>query len=423
MDSSLPKATRPKALALLLMLPWLSSCTWRPAASIPQVFAVSGSPEEMASYRQLLADFTLAHPEAQWKLQEIPQDSTQALEACKSFFTEKGPAVRVVSIGSDGIPTLSSAGMLERLDSYFPPTSLASFGRLPDELDRFNGTLYAIPWSVEVNLLFGNKKLLDPLGLKNPPENFDDMLRFARLVKRASWTKGENVEGMLWPGDAAMRPLDSFIEAYVRAGGDLATVEHEGRWNSRPAYDALDELQSIFLSGLVPKSTLAGFSRQEARILFQQGGAALMRNNSRVAPLMEGPTSRLKGAFWAVPLPGPGSHAGPAVLGGRQLALGAGSGARGADLIRFLSSNETQMRMAQNFGWSPSRLSLYQDLGGSTDPRLAHLGAVRQALRNAVVRPHSPRGQADAAQCRDLLRRALSGDLTIRQAADLLSKP
>jgi multiple sugar transport system substrate-binding protein len=181
---------------------------------------------------------------------------------------------------------------------------------------------------------------------------------------------------------------------------------------------ALAELRALIADGISPANTATEMDEEGARLLFQSGRAVFMRNWPYAAALLESKDSKLRGKVWVSPLPGSFG-----ALGGWQLGLRKGTplAKEAARFAAFLASHETQLRLAKNLGWNPSRLGVYEDLKGPSAP--PHLDALRAALRGAVGRPRMKGYAAFSEKAYQATSKVLLGLQSPEDAAKELSRP
>lgn len=383
------------------------------------VLCAGGAPAEVAVWKELLAEYELSHPGLKVRLQELPADSDLQLQALGAGLGSGKAPFDLLRVDVVWMADFAARGWLQPLDGLLGAEQVAPFGKLADDLNRFEGGLFGIPWNIDVGLLYSRKDLLQKMGRSAPPRSFQEL---KDLAVRANRGNG-GVEGYLWQGKAYEGLTCSFMEAYARAGGSAAQVESSGHWEAEPARIALKELKALLDAGASPVNIATEMDEEGARLLFQSGKALFMRNWPYAAALLEAEGSAVRDQVVVSPLPAAHGAAGPGTLGGWQLALRAGTphAKEGAALIAFLTSRQVQARLATRLGWNPSRLDAYGDLRGPKAP--AHLGAVRQALKSAVHRPRRKGYAAFSERSFQAVNQALLGRLSVDEAVQRLSAP
>jgi trehalose/maltose transport system substrate-binding protein len=145
--------------------------------------------------------------------------------------------------------------------------------------------------------------------------------------------------------------------------------------------------------GTVAPPRVTQFVEEDARITFQLGNAAFMRNWPYAWALLNAEDSAVRGKVGAAPLP-KGSQFGwhAATLGGWQLAVSRHSANKDAaiDFVLYLTRAAEQKRRALVGSFAPTIENRYQDREVlAANPFFADLGKV---LGEAVARPSSLTG-------------------------------
>jgi multiple sugar transport system substrate-binding protein len=250
------------------------------------------------------------------------------------------------------------------------------------EAARWRGSLYAMPWFVDVGLLYWRTDLLD-----EAPRSLAE-LRDSALRLRQS---GDAREGVVWQGARYEGLVTVFLEHLAAFGGGILNAEGRVIVGEPPAVRALTFMTAAVTDGVVPSSVLT-WQEEQVRFAFQNGSAAFMRNWPYAWALLQDESqSRVAGRFAVAPLPAGDGGRPASALGGAQLAVNRWSTqpALAFELAAFLTAPEQMLERARLAAQLPARLSVYED------PELAAalpmpLAQVRQALDAAVARPATP---------------------------------
>lgn len=387
------------------------------------VFCAGGAPAEVAEWKKLLVEFGANHPALDVRLQALPADSDLQLQAMGAALGSGKAPFDVMRLDVVWMADFSSRGWVQPLDEIFGPAQLAAFGRLPDDLDRFDGKLMGIPWNVDIGLLYSRKDMLEELGLQRPPRSFAELKALAIKARAIARLAEMPPAGFLWQGKAYEGLMCNFMEAYARAGGSAASVEKDGRWDPGAASAAMWELKGLVETGLSPANTATEMDEEGTRLLFQSGKAMFMRNWPYAAPLLEARDSSVRGKVIVSALPGASAGPGPGTLGGWHLAIRSGTAKSklAGELIAFLSSTAVQVRLARSLGWNPSRLDAYAEFSGSNSP--PHLKAVRLALQSAIRRPRRQKYAAFSEKTFQAVNQAMLGRIAVEEAVQKINAP
>jgi multiple sugar transport system substrate-binding protein len=340
-------------------------------------FAGSAVGREATVLREQLARFAARPPGIEVEIRATPDAADTRHQLYVQWLNAHVRDPDVLQIDVIWTPEFAAAGWILPLDSVqsglddFVPAALAA--------NRWNGRLFALPWFVDVGMLYWRTDLGDA-----PPRTFDE-LRTQVDARRVSM-------GLVWQGARYEGLVTVFLEYLTAFGGQILDDAGQIVVDAQPAVQALEYMcRSIYERQTVPPDVLA-WQEEHTRFAFQNGRARFMRNwPYAVALLRDADESQVAGRFGIAPMPaGPGGGS-AATLGGSQLAINAHSDRpdAAAALIAFLLEPEQMLERARVVGQYPSRLSLYDE------PALeAALGVppqdVRAVIERATPRPVTP---------------------------------
>jgi trehalose/maltose transport system substrate-binding protein len=247
--------------------------------------------------------------------------------------------------------------------------------------------LVAMPWFVDVGLLYYRRDLLQKYGLE-PPRTWQELTEAARRVQDGERAAGNpRMWGFVFQG----RPYEGLtcnaLEWIAAAGGGrLLGPDGAPVVNNERAAAALT-LAHSWIGTIAPEGVL-NYGEEDARGVFQSGNAVFMRNWPYAWSLANAAGSPIAGqvAVMALPAGSPdGPHAG--TLGGGELAVSRYSHHPdiAAQLVLYLAGAAEQRRRAIEGSFAPSMPALYQDADLLRAQPL--MVAIGEAVRGAVARP------------------------------------
>jgi multiple sugar transport system substrate-binding protein len=299
----------------------------------------------------------------------------------------------------------AAAGWVLPLDRFTPP--VADFFPATIEANRWGTRLFALPWFVDVGLLYWRTDLLD-----EPPATMEELVRLASAC-RADTRQTASATGSQCPGDSRIGPsgerrhppfgivwqgaryeglVTVFVEYLGAFGGRILDDGGRAVVDSPEAVRALAFMRDqLYRYGVAPREVLT-WHEEETRFAFQNGNAVFMRNWPYAAGLLgDSSVSRVAGRFSIAPMPAAEGGTPTATLGGAQLAINAHSEMPEAAyaLIAFLTAPEQMLERAEVVKQYPTRHAVYDD------PRLARaldvpVDQVRAAVTSATPRPVIP---------------------------------
>ena len=366
----------------------------------PTTVTVSGSVlgAEGRILRRQLERFDRETPDVRVEMRPTPDAADLRHQLYVQWLNARATDPDILQVDAIWTPEFAAAGWILPLDPFGPDT--AAFFPVTIDANRWQGELFALPWFVDVGMLYWRTDLLD-----RPPATWEQL---ERDVRRAT-ADGSPRYGLVWQGARYEGLVTVFLE-YL--GGFGGRILDGGRVtvSEPPGVLALTTMRDQIRRRVVPARVLT-WHEEEPRFAFQNGEAALMRNwPYAVAPMQDSADSRVAGRFAVAPMPaGPGGRH-TAAFGGAQLAINAFSPEAGAAwrVIDYLTRPEQMLERAEIVGQFPTRTGVYDD------PALAEALAIppaqaREIVEAAVPRPVTPVYTQLSEMLQIQLHRALSG--------------
>jgi multiple sugar transport system substrate-binding protein len=360
--------------------------------------------------RGLVQAFERENPGVRVELQPIPGSSDLAHQLLVTALAAGGEDLDAFVLDVIWVAEFARAGWLADLSASFPPERVrAEFLSGPAEVVTADGRTRAVPWFVDVGLLYYRRDLVP-----RPPSTAAEL----EAMAREATSRAPALAGYLWQGRQYEGLSCAFFEAVWGRGGEA----FEGgrlRLDSPAAREALGWLRGLLERGVSPRS-VAVAAEEDARRAFQEGRAVFMRNWPYAWPLLQEEGSPVRGRVGVAPVPG---EAGPGAgaLGGWQLGVAARARperrAAAVRLVAYLASPEANLVLAAAYGRNPARRAAY------ADPRLAgrnpFIAGLLPALERARPRPVTPYYMLVADALQGELSAAVSG---LRSPAEALSR-
>ncbi len=226
-----------------------------------------------------------------------------------------------------------------------------------------DGKLVAMPMYTDAPAMFYRKDLLDKYG-KQPPKTWKEMAETAKEIQDKERAAGQkDMWGFVFQGSAYEGLTCNALEWVASAGGGhIVETNGDITINNEKAAAALDMAKS-WIGTISPQGALA-YKEEEARGVWQTGNAVFMRNWPYAYALGNGADSAIKGKFSVAPLPAGADGEAPAsTLGGWNVAVSKYSKSQDAaiELVKFLTSAETQKKRAVELSNMPTIAALYDD--------------------------------------------------------------
>jgi multiple sugar transport system substrate-binding protein len=331
--------------------------------------------------RLQLDRFMEAHPDIDVVQRPTPDAADQRHQLYVQWLNARASQPDILQLDVVWTPEFAAAGWILPLDRFDP--ELDAF--LPSTLaaNRWNDSLYALPWFVDVGMLYWRTDLVD-----RAPRSFEELTELAGEARRTN----DLDYGLLWQGARYEGLVTVFLEHLGGFGGEVLDSTGAVVVDSDAGVRALTYMRdAIWADGTVPRAALT-WHEEETRFAFQNGQAAFLRNWPYAFSLLErSPDSRVSGRFAVAPMPAAPGGAPTAALGGAQLAINAHTRYPVAAwaLIDFLTRPEQMLERAAVAGQFPTRIALY-DSTAVGDALQMPLDQLRSIVGSATPRPVTP---------------------------------
>jgi len=279
----------------------LSACA--PSSSSPGLtMAASAVGREGALLQAQLARFAAQHPDLRIELRSTPDEADTRHQLYVHWLNAHATDPDVLQLDVIWTPEFAAAGWILPLDRFQPPAD--EFLPAAVAANSWRGQLFALPWFVDVGMLYWRTDLAD-----RPPTDLATLAAAAAEPGPPS--------GFVWQGARYEGLVTVFLEHLGAHGGRILDEHGQVVVDEAPAVRALQYMRdAIHEHRSVPAEVLS-WQEEHARFAFQNGSARFMRNWPYAVPLLSDPRqSKVAGRFAVSPMPpGPGGTS-TAALGG-----------------------------------------------------------------------------------------------------------
>jgi len=263
----------------------------------PVVITMLMQGQDRANWAPFFQEFNDKNPDIRLNVVEGPFDSNLVENLYTSAFLLGDSPYDVLNMDIVWVPKFAAAGWLMDLTDRLPQEELSKFVRGNIEGSIYQDKLYRIPTTSDAGVLYYRTDLLEQAGVE-PPETFDQMLQIATNLQKAG-----NVDwGYLWQGKQYEGVSAMFVEVLEGFGGFWANPETlEVGLDQPQAIQAVEFLRNTINKGLSPRGVVT-YGEEETRLLFQNGGAAFLRNWPYVLKLANEEGSDVRGKVGIKPM-------------------------------------------------------------------------------------------------------------------------
>lgn len=336
----------------------------------------------------LLRQFETAHPGVRVQSESLTWSSDEQHQFYVINLEGGSPPFDVMMLDVIWVPEFARAGWILDLTPFVAPAERDAHFPAAVEPARQGGRLWALPWFMNVGLLYYRADLLARQGLR-PPETYAEL---AAQVRRIRAAEGDpRLDGFLWQGKQYEGGMVNVLEALWANGARLLDESGRPFPERERARESLAFLRGLIESGVSPGWVTAA-DEELTRRPFGDGRAIFLRSWPYALDLFELPDSPVRGKVGIAPLPRlPHGARGAGSTGGAHLAVSARTRHPdlAVELVRFLTGAPAQRAMTTGAALRPTRPDLYRDPElVKRDPSLPALHSLVLAGRPRPVTPY-----------------------------------
>jgi trehalose/maltose transport system substrate-binding protein len=333
------------------------------------VIAAGAVGNELDLLNEQLESYMAACPNVLVSALETPDTSSDRLALYQQFLRARSSSVDVYAV--DLSWTFILADDMADLNNFIAPDENAITDHIPEliENNTVSGRLVAMPWYVDVGLLYYRTDLLAAYfgADAEPPTTWAALEAMAREIqtgeregRRAGTDPNLDFHGYLFQGALGEAVTVNGLEWQAAEGGGTI-ISADGVVQVDNAATAAAWTRAANWIGDISPSEVLIHGVEDSRVIWQAGNAAFMRNWSYAYALGQANNSAIAGNFEIAPLPA-GEAGSATVLGGWSLAVSSYSNQQSAavDLVRYLTTPRRQIERAQA-GYNPTILELYEN--------------------------------------------------------------
>ncbi len=357
--------------------------------------------DEAVMLQPLVNKFNQQHPDIKFQIIDAPSDSNQVEDLYTSSFLLGNSPYDLVYMDIVWTPKFAAAGWLTDITERISTAELEPYLEEDIAGGTYEDKLYRLPFRSDAGMLYYRQDLLEQAGYK-PPETFDELLEISQDLQKqgvADW-------GYIWQGKQYEGLAAMFVEILQGSGGFWVNPDTLEVGLDKPeAINAVKFLRTAIAKKISPPG-VTNYEEEEARLIFENGKTVFMRNWPYVYSLAL--ASDIAGKYNIKPMVHAVGKTSGACLGGWGLGISTSTKhpEETWEVIKFLSSEESQREFILETGFVPSRTALFND--PAIVAKYNYYPKLLEVVRNSALRPPI----AQYAQASDILQRYLSAVIT-----------
>ena len=351
---------------------------------------------------ELVETFNREHPGIALSVTRGPLETEAVSDLAISSLLLGNSPYDVLLMDVTWTPKYAKAGWLEPLEAWLGADALEDLVPGAELGNAFDGHLWRFPLVADMGLLFWRTDLMEA-----PPRTPAELEAISRSLQQ----EGQVRWGYVWEGRQYEGLSCTYLEV-LRGFGGRWLRDGSPDLNSNAAIAASQWLRHLVDVGITPPA-VANMAEPEALQTFETGDAAFMRNWPYAWAELNKNGSLLAGKVGITTMVSEPQEPHVATQGSWGLSVLSSSQHKQAavEALQFLTSTAAQKQLNLNWGYTPTRLSVFED------PELIRANPVlpelQAALAAAVLRPVTP----IYAQLSDLLYREVNTVITGEVAA------
>jgi len=317
--------------------------------------------------------------------QQGPASTNDLLTKYDNMLRARSHSIDVMSIDVVYPAEFAANGWSKPITAQQWPSSARS-NYLPGPIQSctFQGNLVAAPLRTDLGLMYYRKDIIT-----TPPATWDDLVS----MSKDAVAKGKTKYGYVWQGAQYEGIVCDFVEVLYGFGGTILDPNDSKKVtiNSPAAQQALAAMVSWV--GTISPAAVTTYQEDDARLVWQNGNSAFMRNWPYAYSLGNASGSAIANKFDIHGLLTGGSNTdgGHSCIGGWNLAINAytPNGDASWEFINYLLGPAAQKKLAIDASQTVTLQSVYDDSDVLAKQPL--FGKLKPILQNARPRPVSPR--------------------------------
>lgn len=309
---------------------------------------------------ELLREFERRHVGVRVKAESLSWNSDDQHQFFVINLEGRGAAFDVMMLDVVWVAEFARAGWLLDLGPWVGKEELAPHFPSTLEPATWNGGVWALPWLMNVGVLYYRTDLLARHGLE-PPRTWEELVGQTERIRAAAGDP--RLDGVVWQGRQYEGLTVNALEAIWANGARVLGADGAPLPDPERTASALAFMRALITSGTSP-SWVTAADEELSRRHFGDGRAIFLRNWPYAMDLFRQPGSLVRGKVGMAALPGR-ADVGPGIGSSGGAHLGVDRRTRhpelAAALVRFLAGAAAQKTMSVRGALNPTRMALYHD--------------------------------------------------------------
>ena len=415
-----------KLLIALLFVSFTMTTMFASSKTGTVTLGVGGGDLDIIAIEKVVDEYMKQNPDVNVKIHRLPSSYSEKLAYYLQLFEVKSGDLDIMQVDNiwlgdieNNLLDLTEYGAKEVADQMFDNMVANNI---------VNNKIIGLPWIADAGTLFYRKDLLEEYGLKEP-ETWHDLIIAANKIQEGEREKGNpDFVGFIWQGEADECLTCNALEwIHSNDGGTIISDDKKVTLYNKNAVDTINMVASM-VGTISPKGVLS-MKEDESKNVFVSGNAAFIRSWPYVYDLAQNDSSPIKGKVELCPIPGIRPELRSGVTGLESFCVNKYSEnpELAADLVLFLTSEQSQKTIALTAGLAPTISSLYTN--EEVMKQKPQIAVFKNIFDNTINRPSLPAapnyGQVSKIfynSVHQVLMGEKDANIALQEAADEISK-
>ena len=386
---------RQRIILLYLVIFFLASAILGCAKKDNKVvtFAIGGTPNEIEFLEVITKEFE-KQSGIKVNILRRPTDTDQRRQGLVVPLRSRKSNPDIFLMDVAWISQFVESGWLEPLENYIKKHKLdinVYFKRILKLADTYNNVLMALPVYVDGGMLYYRKDLLQKYGYEDPPKTWKELISYSIAIQSKERKANKTFYGFVWQGAQYEGLICNFLEVAGSGGGGILIKDKKISLNTPENKKAVQYMYDlIYKYKISPPNTFTEMKEEEVRMFFQNGNSLFERNWPYAWALHSNEDSQVKNKVAITSLPHFPSGESISTLGGWHIGISKYSDVKNESFqfLKFITSYNTQKRLAMKLGWNPGRKDVYNDK--EIIQKMPHFVVLKKIFERAYPRPKLP---------------------------------
>jgi multiple sugar transport system substrate-binding protein len=307
----------------------------------------------------------------------------------------------------------ASKNLITNLTSKMPASEIGGIFTGALQSGEYKGQYYGVPWILDTEYLFFNKKMFQKAGITSTPKSWDDVAAAGRVIKSAKAAKYP----FIWAAAQAEELVCAYGAVLGAYGGTWLDSSGNPSFNTGGGVKALEYMRMTFEQGLADPASLTAVG-DDARKAISQGDVAMCIDWTYVYAMANDPTqSNVAGQIGIAHTPS-GPAGAPGING--SMALSVTSTSKNPDAALAYINHLTSAPIQNEFAALslPIWKAAYEAPATMKGVAPEVLSVAKSQLGDMLLRPQVPQYNAVSHVLQAELQNALTGKKTPQKALD-----